>query len=145
MFGLGKLIGSALDAIGLGSIAPYVSLAVNAMTGNVAGIATDILGVISNMKGFGFLKKVAQFAPLGGFGDPSQLAGCFGSSLTSGRLTDLVSKFANLTSTFRTASDGLSKISNMFDLARTVQDNMSLLSQARRGAEMNSLVNSNYV
>lgn len=143
MFGLGKLLGGALDAIGLGGIAPYMSLALNAMSGNFAGLAIDIVGLMSNMKGLGFLKKVAQFAPLGGFGGTGQFGGSFGNYLSSGRLSDLASKFSGLTSGFKTATEGVIKIEKAFKLAQDVLDNKMLLEQARRGAEMSALVGAN--
>lgn len=97
MFGVGKLIGGVLDKVGLGKIAPFVSLGVNALTGNWAGAAMDVAGLANRLTGgkLGFLNKVAQFAPLasaflgGGAG--------IGDLFKSGGLSKLVGNFKNLT------------------------------------------------
>src|SRR3712207_7073852 len=51
MFGIGKLIGSVagglLDKIGLGKLAPFVQLGINALTGNWLGVAQDVFGLVS--------------------------------------------------------------------------------------------------
>ncbi len=75
MFGIGKILGSVagglLDKIGLGKIAPFVKLGLNALTGNWLGVAQDVFGMVSNFKG-NFMGKAATQPPLGGFGQAFQ-------------------------------------------------------------------------
>lgn len=132
MFGLGKLVGGALNAVGLGKIAPFVSMAINAATGNYAALATDVMGLMSNIKGLGFLNKVAQFAPLGGFGGATGgFAGGIGSFLSSGRLGDLASSLGRLSTTFRTFSESFTKINNALRIVDELFQNRALLQQSR--------------
>lgn len=70
MFGIGNLLGSVagglLDKVGLGKIAPFVKLGLNALTGNWAGVAKDVFSLVSNFK-TNFAGKTDIKNPLGAF------------------------------------------------------------------------------
>lgn len=131
--GLGKLVGGALKAVGLGKLAPFVSMGVNLFTGNIAGLATDIMGLMSNIKGLGFLNKVAQFAPLGGFGGGNGSGGFGGFTdlLKPGRLRDIADKFTKLADSLTDFRASAQKVDDMFRLLRETMDNREALQAAR--------------
>lgn len=144
--GLGGLVGGAFKAIGLGKIAPFVSLGINALTGNFAGVAMDVLGLMSNIKGLGFLNKVAQFAPLGGFGGSGD--GCFGSSGFGGltdllrpeRVKDLASNFRNFVNSLKEFRASAKKVQDMFRVLQETVENREVVQAARSNAVLNSSV-----
>lgn len=140
MFGIGKLIGGALNAVGLGKIAPFISMAINVMTGNVAGLVTDVMGLMSNIKGLGFLNKVAQFAPLGGFssGGMGGFAG-IGNFLSQTKIGGFLS---NLSSTISNANPAFKTISNMLKTAEDFYQNTSVLQTSRTNAQWSQLYGS---
>jgi hypothetical protein len=70
--GLGGLVGGGLEALGLGKIAPFAKLGVNALTGNWAGVAQDVFGLVGKFAGGDFLGKAAKNPPLGGFDQQNQ-------------------------------------------------------------------------
>lgn len=106
MLGLGKILGSVagglLDKIGLGKIAPFVKLGLNALTGNWLGVAQDVFGLVSNFKG-NFLGKAAKQPPLGGF----EQSLTQGKPLLSGnRISGLFKGLSNLFKAFKTIGSG---------------------------------------
>lgn len=127
MFGIGKLLGNVagglLDKIGLGSIAPFVKMGLNAMTGNWLGVAQDVFGLVSNFKG-NFQNNASQNPPLGGFENPTNnfQAENNNNPLGGNRLADIFRGFGDLLRGFRNLSDGrrgndlggLNKIFNAF-------------------------------
>ena len=143
MFGLGKLVGGALNAIGLGKLAPIVSMGISFFTGDFATLATDVMGLMSNIKGLDFLNKVAQFAPLGGF---DQLAGgCFGELglkqfLKADGLRDMADKFFKLADTVEDFQVSSQKVNNLFDLLLDTAKNRESLESAR-----SLVLNSGYI
>ena len=144
--GLGKLVGGALKAVGLGKLAPFVSLGVNLFTGNIAGLATDVMGLMSNIKGLGFLNKVAQFAPLGGFGGGASGGGCFGglsNFLRTDRLRDIASRFTDLADSVTEFNASAKKVDNMFRLLRETVENREALQAARDHAYYTSASRAN--
>lgn len=69
MFGfVGKLVGSVLSKVGLDFLAPIVSMGINFLTGNYAGMIGDIKNLVSQFSNFSFLDKVSKNPPLGSFG-----------------------------------------------------------------------------
>jgi hypothetical protein len=69
MFGfVGKLVGSVLSKVGLDFLAPIVSMGINFLTGNYAGMIGDIQNLVSQFSNFSFLDKVSKNPPLGSFG-----------------------------------------------------------------------------
>jgi len=129
-FSLGGLVGGALKAVGLGKIAPFVSAGVNALTGNFAAAAFDVAGILGNIKGLGFLKNVADLAPLGGFGssggfNPSKLLGS-GRGLSLSRLGNIRS----LLGLANTMSGGkLNKFRAALNVIDQTMQNASMLRQ----------------
>lgn len=128
MFGIGKLLGNVagglLDKIGLGSIAPFVKMGLNAMTGNWLGVAQDVFGLVSNFKG-NFQNNASQNPPLGGFENPTNNFAADNQSqspLNGNRLSDLFKGLGDLFRGFRNLTDnrrgndlgGLGKIFNAF-------------------------------
>ena len=106
MFGIigklaGGLVGGMLDKIGLGSIAPFVKLGLNALTGNWLGVAQDVFGLISKFKG-NPLNQAATRPPLGNFDQPSnslqtdQNSNGDTNSLDTNRLSDLFRSLSDL-------------------------------------------------
>ena len=143
MFGLGKLVGGALNAIGLGKLAPLVSMGISFFTGDFATLATDVMGLMSNIKGLDFLNKVAQFAPLGGF---DQIAGgCFGELglkqfLKADGLRDMADKFFKLADTLEDFEASSRKVNDLFDLLLDTAKNRESLESVR-----NSVTYSGYI
>jgi len=129
MFGigsiLGKVAGGLLDKIGLGSIAPFVKMGLNAMTGNWLGVAQDVFGLVSKFKGNG-LDGASQLPPLGGFDNqqssPTNNFASQNNPLSGNRLSDLFKGLSSLFRGFKALSDGnpgndfggFSKIFNAF-------------------------------
>lgn len=69
MFGfVGKLVGSVLSKVGLDFLAPIVSMGINFLTGNYAGMIGDVQNLVSKFSNFSFLDKVSKNPPLGCFG-----------------------------------------------------------------------------
>jgi hypothetical protein len=143
MFGLGKLVGGALNAIGLGKIAPFISMGISFFTGDFATLATDVMGLMSNIKGLDFLNKVAKFAPLGGF---DQIAGgCFGELglkqfLKADGLRDIADKFFKLADTLEDFQASSRKVNDLFDLLLETAQNRESLESVR-----NSVTYSSYI
>ena len=125
MFGIGKLLGNVagglLDKIGLGGIAPFVKMGLNALTGNWLGVAQDVFGLVSNFKG-NFQNNASQLPPLGGFENPTNNFAAQQSPLNQNRLADLFKGLSNLFRGFRALTDnrpgndfgGFSRIFNAF-------------------------------
>ncbi len=120
MFGIGKILGSVagglLDKIGLGKIAPFVKMGLNAMTGNWLGVAQDVFGMVSNFKG-NFLNKAATKPPLGGFGQAFQGK----PALNENRISGLFKGLSNLFKAFKSFGSGdmmggIGKIFSAFSL-----------------------------
>lgn len=130
MFGIGKLLGNVagglLDKIGLGSIAPFVKLGLNALTGNWLGVAQDVFGLVSNFKG-NFLDKASSLPPLGGFDQPSNLFRGDQNPLGGSRIGDLFKGLSNL---FRAFSGGGNQGGDMFGRLGKIFDAFKLLGEA---------------
>jgi hypothetical protein len=143
MFGLGKLVGGALNAIGLGKIAPFISMGISFFTGDFASLATDVMGLMSNIKGLDFLNKVAQFAPLGGF---DQIAGgCFGDLglkqlLKADGLRDIADKFFKLADTLEDFEASSRKVNDLFDLLLDTAKNRESLESVRSSVTYSSYI-----
>jgi len=109
MFGIGKLLGNVagglLDKIGLGSIAPFVKMGLNAMTGNWLGVAQDVFGLVSNFKG-NFQNSASKLPPLGGFENPTNSFAGQNNPLQGNRLADLFKGLSDLFKGFKSLSDG---------------------------------------
>ncbi|HLM02588.1 MAG TPA: hypothetical protein VK400_16160 [Pyrinomonadaceae bacterium] len=131
MFGIGKLLGSVagglLDKIGLGKIAPFVQLGINALTGNWLGVAKDVFGLVSGFKG-NFLNNASSRPPLGGFEQNDFAPASRSNRLSRNRISDL---FRGLSSLFRgfkaitngSAGEGFSRIFSAFSVLREAFDN----------------------
>lgn len=98
MFGIGKLLGNivggVLEKIGLGSIAPFVKLGLNALTGNWLGVAEDVFNLVSSFKSRDFSDRAAKRPPLGGFSAPRQATQR--NTLVNNRLNDLIDQYTQL-------------------------------------------------
>jgi len=109
MFGIGKLLGNVagglLDKIGLGSIAPFVKMGLNAMTGNWLGVAQDVFGLVSKFKG-NSLDGASKQPPLGGFENPVNNFASQNNPLTGNRLTDMFKGLSDLFKGFKALTDG---------------------------------------
>lgn len=140
MFGIGKLLGNVagglLDKIGLGSIAPFVKMGLNALTGNWLGVAQDVFGMVSNFKG-NFQNNASKLPPLGGFDNPNssgQTDNCRAETnpLNGNRIADLFKGLSQLFRGFKALTDnrpgndfgGLGRIFNAFKtLGEAFQNN----------------------
>lgn len=135
MFGIGKLFGGIagglLDKIGLGKLAPFVSMGLNALTGNWLGVAKDVFGLVSNFKG-NFQNNASKFPPLGGFENQNNSNSLWqgnNNSLNTNRLSDLFKGLSQLFKGLRAFSNGnegggLSRIFNAFKtLSEAFQNN----------------------
>jgi hypothetical protein len=130
MFGIGKLLGSVagglLDKIGLGKIAPFVKLGLNALTGNWLGVAQDVFGLVSNFKG-NFLDGASNRPPLGGFENPLNSFNSDNSPLGGNRLSDLFGGLSSLFRGFKSLSSGneLGGFSKIFNAFKTLSEAFS--------------------
>jgi hypothetical protein len=130
MFGIGKLLGSVagglLDKIGLGKIAPFVQLGINALTGNWLGVAKDVFGLVSNFKG-NFLNNASTRPPLGGFEQQNNFAPDQNNRLSRNRISDLFRGLSNLFKGFKSLSNGdlggFGRIFSAFNVLRDAFDN----------------------
>lgn len=127
MFGIGKILGSVagglLDKIGLGKIAPFVKLGLNALTGNWLGVAKDVFGLVSNFKG-NFLGKAANKPPLGGF--EQLLAGR--PSLNQNRISGLFKGLSNLFNAFKSLGNNgglMGSLGKIFSAFNVLQESFS--------------------
>lgn len=129
MLGLGSIIGSVagglLDKIGLGKIAPFVKLGLNALTGNWVGVAQDVFGMVSNFKG-NFLGKAAAKPPLGGFGQSLTQGGK--PSLSENRMSGLFKGLSNLFKAFKSLGSGgdlMGSLGKIFSAFNVLKDSFS--------------------
>lgn len=139
MFGIGSLVGGLLDKIGLGDLAPFVSMGINFFTGNWAGLVGDVANLVAKFTDSEFLDRVAQFAPLGGFA-----GGNFGDLLSSEGLAGFADKLDDLGSSVRNISEGWDRITEGLDLAREVLDDRNRVDSLRYSAYMSSQVSVNW-
>lgn len=138
MFGIGKLLGSVagglLDKIGLGKLAPFVQMGLNAMTGNWLGVAKDVFGLVSNFKG-NFLDNASSKPPLGGFEQPSSQ-----NLLNGNRISDL---FKGLSSLFggsnNNGMNGLNKIFSAFKMLSEAFNNNQLYTNRLSASQYTNL------
>ena len=128
MFGIGKLLGNVagglLDKIGLGSIAPFVKMGLNALTGNWLGVAQDVFSLVSNFKG-NFQNNASKLPPLGGFENPTNNFAAENSPLNGNRIADLFKGLSQLLRGFKNLADGnrgndLGGLSRIFNAFRTL-------------------------
>lgn len=126
MFGIGKILGSVagglLDKIGLGKIAPFVKMGLNAMTGNWLGVAQDVFGMVSNFKG-NFMGKADTKPPLGGFGQAFQGK----PSLNENRISGLFKGLSNLFKAFKSFGSGdmMGGIGKIFSAFNAISESFS--------------------
>jgi hypothetical protein len=127
MFGIGKLLGNVagglLDKIGLGSIAPFVKLGLNALTGNWLGVAQEVFNLVSNFKG-NFQNNASKFPPLGGFENPANNFAAENNPLNGNRLSDLFKGLSQLFRGFRSLNNGneMGGLSRIFKAFRTLSE-----------------------
>src|SRR5687768_13580431 len=99
MFGIGKLlgkvVGGVLEKVGLGSIAPFVKLGLNALTGNWLGVAEDVFNLVSSFKSRDFTDRAAKRPPLGNFSAPRRPTGQPTASVNE-RLDNLIEQLTQL-------------------------------------------------
>ncbi|MGI8849904.1 MAG: hypothetical protein ACR2HT_07020 [Pyrinomonadaceae bacterium] len=126
MLGLGKILGSVagglLDKIGLGKIAPFVKLGLNALTGNWLGVAKDVFGMVSNFKG-NFLGKAATKPPLGGFEQAFQGK----PSVNENRISGLFKGLSNLFKALKSLGKGgdiMGSIGKIFSAFNVVKESL---------------------
>lgn len=99
MFGIGKLlgkvVGGVLEKIGLGSIAPFVKLGLNALTGNWLGVAEDVFNLVSSFKSRDFPDRAAKRPPVGNFATAPRPT-TRRTELVNERLDDLIDQYTQL-------------------------------------------------
>lgn len=95
MFGLGKLLGKALDGIGLGWLGDVVSMGVNLMSGNWLGLIGDFSNLVQRFSDPSFTERVDREPPLGTFGQNNRPSRPFQPALSSQRLQDIGQSFAS--------------------------------------------------
>jgi hypothetical protein len=140
MFGLGKLIGGVvggvLEKVGLGKIAPFVQMGLNAMTGNWMGVAQDVMGLVSNFKG-NPQDKASKQPPLGGFGSTPFSAE--NSPLKGNKMGGLLDGLKNLFGGILGGKDGggLDKIFDAFKLFSDIFGDNQLFNNRNANAQAN--------
>lgn len=116
MFGIGKLlgkvVGGVLEKVGLGSIAPFVKMGLNALTGNWLGVAEDVFNLVSSFKNRNFLDTAEKRPPIGNFATASRSTQRRADSVNE-RLDDLIARYNRLT------GNGNSGILSMFQTVRS--------------------------
>lgn len=115
---LGGIIGGALKAIGLEELAPIASLAVNVMSGNWAGAAMDVVGLVGQFSGNEFLKNISQNNPLGAFMGGGGAGGFdLGSILQGGKVGSWIGALGGLFGGTQAGNvlGGAEKIMGMFE------------------------------
>lgn len=137
----GGLIGGALNAVGLGKIAPFVQLGINVMSGNWLGVAQDVASLVERFSGNKFLSNVAKQAPLGGFGSGGFEPTNF---LTNNRVSDLFRGFQSLSEGFRSLKSG-----NFMEAFRKVADAFSVIKEFANDRQLindrvSNFTNNNY-
>lgn len=99
MFGIGKLlgkvVGGVLEKIGLGSIAPFVKMGLNALTGNWLGVAEDVFNLVSSFKSNDYPDRAAKRPPLGNFARAPRPA-AQQPGLVNQRLDDLIDRYTQV-------------------------------------------------
>lgn len=131
MFGIGKILGSVagglLDKVGLGKIAPFVKLGLNAMTGNWLGVAKDVFGLVSGFKG-NPLDGASNRPPLGGFENPLSSGN---NTLTGGKMSGLLGGLGDLLKSFlgggneQDGGGALGGFGKIFDAFKMLTDSFS--------------------
>jgi hypothetical protein len=130
MFGIGKLLGNVagglLDKIGLGAIAPFVKMGLNALTGNWLGVAQDVFSLVSNFKG-NFQNNASKLPPLGGFENPVNNFAAQNRRLDGNRIADLFRGLSQLFRGFKSLSDGnrrndLGGLGRIFNAFKTLSE-----------------------
>lgn len=116
MFGIGKLlgkvVGGVLEKIGLGSIAPFVKMGLNALTGNWLGVAEDVFNLVSSFKSNDYPDRAAKRPPIGNFATAPRPA-ARNTGLISNRLDDLIDRYMQV------AGDGNTNIQRTFESIRS--------------------------
>lgn len=133
---LGKIIGGAFKAIGLKKLAPIVSMGVNLFTGNIAGLAMDVMGLMSNIKGLGFMGRLAQFAPLGNFGKFNAFTSLgslsrLSDALKPGRLREIARDLSRLADAAKEFKASAKKVQDMMAVLQETLDNQLIIRNAR--------------
>lgn len=136
------LVGGALKAVGLEKLAPFVSLAVNAFTGNWVGVAMDVAGLAARIAPkSGFAQMLSTVAPIAGAFMGSGGSGGIGNLFKAGGLDNLISNFNNVTSSFKAISQGtdifdtVSRVNNAFQTAKSFVDDLQSLNTLRSTAQ----------
>ena len=100
MFGIGKLVGKlvggVLESVGLGSIAPFVKLGLNALTGNWLGVAEDVFNLVSSFKSRDFPDRAAKRPPLGNFATAPRQQAARRDDSVNDRLDSLIEQYTQL-------------------------------------------------
>jgi len=120
---LGSVAGSLLDKVGLGKIAPFVKMGLNAITGNWAGVAKDVFSLVSNFKG-NFVNADKK-PPLGGFEkQPTEEKASLNKDRMSGLFGALGKLFKALGS-FGKDGDLMGSIGKIFSAFQALEETMS--------------------
>ena len=140
MFGIGKLIGGlvggALEKIGLGKIAPFVKMGINALTRNWLGVAKDVFDMVSGFRS-NFLDSASTKPPLGGF---ENFANSFrsDSKLNGNRISGFMRGAKNFFSGFKSLTEGdligFGKTFNAFNTMRDFVNNNQLYTNRQSSA-----------
>ena len=130
MFGIGKLLGNlvggVLESIGLGKIAPFVKLGLNALTGNWLGVAEDVFNLVSSFKSNDFVDRAAKRPPIGGFAQTPKPAARQAATVNA-RLDQLIDEYSQV------SDDDSSGIRNMFETVRaSYRDEMTATGNVSR-------------
>lgn len=143
MFGkiLGGLVGGVLDKIGLGKIAPFVKMGINALTGNWLGVAKDVFSMVSGFKS-NFLNSASSKPPLGGFENFSRdFRG--ENRLNTNRISGFMRGLKNLFGGFKALASGdfsgFGKIFNAFNTLRDFFNNNQLYTNRQSSSYYNSI------
>lgn len=114
---LGGIIGGALKAIGLEKLAPIASLAVNVMSGNWAGAAMDVMGLVGQFSGNDFLSNISKNNPLGAFMGGGAGGFDLGSILGGGKVGNWMGALSGLFGGTQAGNilGGAEKVMGMFD------------------------------
>lgn len=109
MLGLGKLLGKALDSIGLGWLGDVVSMGINFMSGNWLGLIGDFSNLVNRFRDPSLTERVDREPPLGPFAQNNRRARPSQLTLTSQRLYEIENRLTSDDNGARQIRGGLNR------------------------------------
>jgi hypothetical protein len=155
MFGIDKIFGGFMDAIGLGALKPLVNIAFDFATGNIPGVIQDLSSLVSSFGNGNFTNNVANKPPLpDAFNSGNEVNESYRSDesergdavnnccrqpdngdLSSNRLAELFHLLSELFKGGNNPSDTMHRLSDLFKLLSENSDNQQMVRDARTNVQ----------